>query len=86
MRFQRKKRNLLLPHYRVQIRPRRIDPLAPYIIPPVKHIIQYLDSQMGHANFIDVRKTHGKPDVHFRLILICRVYFIADVAGRLFDF
>ena len=51
-------------HDLVQINPRRVDSLAPGILPAVEHIVQNLDSQMGHTNLIYLRETHSKPYIH----------------------
>ena len=83
--LQGKEGNLVFPHHFVQIRPRRIDPLAPYVLPAVKHIIQDLDTQMGHTNLIYIGKTHGKADIHLVFIFHHGIHLAADVAGRFFN-
>ena len=80
--FQRKKRNLLLPHHFVHIIPRRIDTLTPGILSFVKHIVENLNAQMGHSNLIHIRETHGEPDVYLFLVLHDRIDFTTDIAGR----
>ena len=37
---------------------------------------------MGHADLIDVGKTHDKTDLHFVFILYDRVHFISNITGR----
>ena len=83
--LQGEKRDLLLTHNGVQIRPGGVHPLAPYVLPAVEHIIEDLDPQMRHADLINVGKTHGKADVHLVFIFHHRVHLSADVAGRLLD-
>ena len=83
--FQGKEGDALLPHYFVQISPWGINPLTPDVIPAVEHIIQDLDAEMGHADFIYVRKTHSETDIYLLLVLHHGVYFTANVAGGLFD-
>ena len=85
LRLQHKERNLLLFHDLCQIRPGRIDPLAPCILSRVQLLVDDLDSQMGHADLIDVRKAHGKADVYFIFVLYDAVRLIACIAGRLLD-
>jgi hypothetical protein len=70
----------------MEIRPGRIDPLAVYILPLVKHIVQNLDSQMGHANLIHIGKTDGKAYIHIYRIFFHHIHFIANVSGRFVHF
>ena len=44
--FNRKKRDMLLPHDRVKIGPRRIDSLTIRVFTPVKHVVEYHDAEM----------------------------------------
>ena len=83
--FQRKKRDVLIPHYLIKVMPRRIHPFAPYVFPAVEHVIQDLDSEMGHPDFIDVRKAHTEADVHLFFVFHHRVHLIPNVPGRLLD-
>ena len=69
-------------HDLVQIDPWRVDSLAPGILPAVEHIVQNLDSQMGHTNLIYLRKTHCKPYIHRIFIFHYRIDFVSNVAGR----
>ncbi len=39
---------------------------------------------MGHADFIDVGKAHGKPDLNICFVFYDRIDFIANVAGGFF--
>ena len=83
--FQRKQRDPVFPHEPVQIRPRRIDALAPDVLPAVEHIVQDLNAQMGHADLIYVRETHTETDVHPGRIFDHGVHLPADVAGGLLN-
>ena len=40
---------------------------------------------MRHADLVDIREAHGKPDVDLVLVLLNGVQFISDIAGRLLD-
>ena len=80
--LQRKQRDLFFPHDLVKIGPWRIHPLAPDVISAIEHIVEDLDSQMGHTDLVNVRKTHGKADIHLILIFHHRIYFTADITGR----
>ena len=71
-------------HDGIQINPGRINAFAPHVIPFVQHAVQNLDSQMGHADFIDVGKAHGKPDLNICFVFYDRIDFIANVAGGFF--
>ena len=84
LRFQRKQRDMLLSHDSIQIYPWRIDSLAPYIPHGIEHIVQDLDPKMRHADFIHIRKTHGKAHRHFGRIFHDRVIFAAYIPDRLF--
>ena len=74
---------MLFTHYFVQIHPRGIDTFTPGILPAVEHVIQDLNPQVGHADFVNVRETHGKADIYLVFILHNRVYLPADITGRL---
>ena len=39
---------------------------------------------MGHADLIDIRKAHGKPDIHSLFFFHDRIDLPADIAGRFF--
>ena len=69
-------------HDLVQIDPWRVDSLAPGILPAVEHIVQNLDSQMGHTNLIYLRKTHSEPNFYRIFVLHDRIDFVTNVAGR----
>ncbi len=75
----------MLPHDLVQIRPWGIDPLAVSVFSSVKHIVEYLNAQMGHADLVHVRETHGKTNGHIFRVLDAHVHLAADVAGGLLD-
>ena len=83
--LEREQRDLLLPHDLIQIDPRRIDPLTPCVGSIVKHLIQDLNSEMGHPYLIDIRKAHNKTDVRLRRILADGINFISKVTFRLSD-
>jgi integrase len=83
--FQRKQRDMLLPHHLIEVRPRREQTLTPDILPPVKHGIQDLHAKVGHTDFVYVRKAHGKPNVHKGRIFHDTVHFPADVSGGLLN-
>ena len=80
--LQAKEGDLLLSHNGVQIHPGGIDPLAPYILPAVKHVVEDLNSQVGHANLIYIGETHGKTYIHPGLVLHHRIYLTAYIPGR----
>ena len=81
--YIRKQRDMLLPHHLVQVCPRGKQALTPDILPLVKHCVQDLHAQVGHTNFVDVRKAHGKPDVHSGRIFHDHVHFITQIPSRL---
>ena len=76
---------MLFSHDLVQICPGRIDSLTPYILPFVKHIVENLDTKVGHANLIDIRETHGKTDLNVFFVFHDCIDFISDVPGRFLD-
>ena len=76
---------MLLPHDGVRVHPGRIHSLAPHILHGIEHIVQNLNAQMGHADFVDVGKTHGKANPYVPLVLYHTVHLMADIALRLFD-
>ena len=76
---------MFLSHDLIKVCPRGVYALTVYVLVLVKHIIKDLDSQMGHTNVINIRKAHGKPDVHSRRILLHHIHLTADVAGGLLD-
>ena len=82
LRLQGKERNVLLPHDFVQIGPGRIDAFTPDVLPLIEHIVQDLDAQMGHAYFVDVRKTHGKTNIYLIFIFHHCVDLISEIPGR----
>ena len=84
--FQSKKRNLFLPHDLVKIHPRRENALAPDIVPAVHLLVDDLHTQVRHANLVDVRKGHGKPDIHLFRVFDHTIHLMSDVTDRLFDF
>ena len=84
--LQSKQRDVPLPHDFVQIHPGGIDPLAPHVIPAVEHVVEDLDSEMGHADFVYIWEAHGKTGFHFFGILHHRIDLAADIAGGLFNF
>ena len=77
---------MFLTHDLVQIHPRRKDTLTPDVITAIEHVIKDLESEVGHSNFVDLRETEGKADVHFFGIFDCRIDFVADVSGRFIYF
>ena len=81
--FQGKQRYLLFLHNLMQIAPGGIDPFAADVVPLIKHVIQNLDAEMGHADFVDVRKAQGKTDCRSFWIFFHHIDFVADIAGRL---
>ena len=83
--YIRKQRDMLLPHHLIEVRPRREQTLTPDILPPVKHGIQDLHAKVRHADFVNVRKTHGKADMHFFRVFIYHVYLASDIAGGLLN-
>ena len=76
---------MLFPHHLVQIRPRGIHTFAPHILPAVEHIIKDLDTEMGHADLVYVRKAHRETDIHLAFVFHHRVDLAADITGRLLD-
>ena len=52
----------------------------------IEHIVEDLDSQMGHTDLVNVRKTHGKTDLHLILVLHHGIDLPADITGRFFYF
>ena len=40
-------------------------------------------TQVGHTNFVDIRKAHGKPNVHSGRIFHDHVHFITQIPSRL---
>ena len=85
LRLKGEQRDILFPHHFVQIRPRRIDPLTPYVFPAVEHIVKDLDAQMGHSDLVHIREAHTEADVHLFLVLHDRVHLAADIAGGLLN-
>ena len=61
------------------------DPLAPDPFRLVHGAIEDAQSQVGHSNFVSVRKAHGKAHIYRCLILDDLVVFPAGVAGWLLD-
>ena len=82
--FQGKQGYPLPPHDLIQIHPGGIYPFTPHIFKLIEHVINDLNSQMGHTNLVYVRKAHGKPHVHPAFILHHRIDLASDIAGRLF--
>ena len=66
--YIRKQRDMLLPHHLIEVRPRREQTLTPDILPLIKHIVKDLNTEMGHADLIQIGKTHTETDVHSVLI------------------
>ena len=83
--LQGKQRDFLLPEYGIQIRPWGIHAFTVYVLPLVKHGVQNLDAQMGHADFVNVREAHGKADIYLGWVLFYHVDLAPDVAGGLLD-
>ena len=69
----------------MQIRPRGIHALAPHIVSLVKHIIENLDAQMGHADLIYIRKAHGKTNRYLVFVFTDAVQLVSNVARRLIN-
>ena len=84
LRLQGKQRDLFFPHNLIQIHPRGVDTLTIDVLSFVKHIVENLDSQMGHTQLVDIRESHGKADLSCR-ILFHHIHFPADVTGRLLN-
>ena len=84
--FQREQRDVLFSHELIQIYPGRIDALAPDILPLIEHVIEDLDTQMGHADLIHVRETHAETDIHLLRVLDDCVDLISEIPGRLVYF
>jgi hypothetical protein len=76
--FQRKKRNIIVPHYVFRINPRRKHPFAPHIGQAVQQRIQDLQTKVAHADFVDIREAQCEADIGFGFVY--RVAFAADVA------
>ena len=73
---------MFLTHDLVQIHPRRKDTLTPDVITAIEHVIKDLESEVGHSNFVDLRKAECKTYVHLFGVLNHRVYFVPDVSCR----
>ena len=76
---------MLLPHDLIKICPRGVYALTIHVLILIEHIVENLDSQMGHTDVIHVRETHGKPNVHSGRILLHHIHLTADIAGGLLD-
>ena len=85
LRLERKERNLLLLHDRMQIRPGRVGALTPDIRSSVQLIIDDLDPEMGHSDLIDIRKAHAEAHGSLFRSFDDGINFISDIAGRLLD-
>ena len=72
-------------HDPVKIHPWGIYAFAPYILKGIQHIIKNLNAKMGHTDLIDIRETHGKPDVHRGRILLHHIHLAANITRRLGD-
>ena len=73
----------MLPHKRLEIRPRRKDPFAPEIFPAVDEAVQDFHAKVGHADLIGIRKAKGKPHVHVLNFLDNAAHFSPDILRRL---
>ena len=76
--------NLFLPHDGIQIDPGRIDSFTPDIFIAVQHTIKNLDPKVGHTNFVNIRKAHGKTYLYCLRILHDGIDLAADISGRFF--
>ena len=52
----------------------------------IKHIIKDSHSKIGHADLINVRKTHSEPNIHFFRVFHDTIDFIPDIPCGFLDF
>ena len=72
-----------LAHLLFHIQEGCIGALAPDAIHTVQETIEDLGAQMGHTDFINIRETKGKAQIHLAFVLINCVVFAAGIASRL---
>ena len=84
-RLRREERNPVLAHPRLEIHPRRIDPLAGEVLPPVDDLVEDLQPRVAHPDLVGVGESQRQRHRGLREVLPRDVALEADVAARLLD-
>ena len=75
----------VFPHLFLHVHPGREDAFAEGVFTLVDEVVEDLDAEVGHADFIGVRETERKVKVDRRRVFRHTVQFAANVAAGFLD-
>jgi hypothetical protein len=82
-RFEAPERYASPPHVLGHIWPWRKDPFARNLWLQVENVVEKTQTEMGHPDFVDIRKGKGELDGYRGVVLVYRVVFLTKIARRL---